>query len=294
MESLLDVNSACLMHLNREYVYDGACHDEAKLFTILDLTTDVTTLEENVKRMLSAERDILRDPVPPDILAGPQCGAPYSCEFVSFCTQPAAEHHISTLPNLSAKKAVLLVEARVSLIIEIPPDFALSELQQRICAWVKTGDPWFSEQCTTELSYLEYPLYSMDFESVFPAIPRYRGMGPYAHIPLEWSVHRKEAPHARAEHFEFLAEDGNDPQCDFFESLSGVVGNKVHVIAYNARFEPSASMIWLAGFRNTERELKKSKAAFGTFCRSLDVTYTIRISAARFRSSRYFPPSCPN
>jgi Domain of unknown function(DUF2779) len=102
---------------------------------------------------------------------------------------------------------------------------------------VNTGRPWFSEELSSELSILEYPLYFMDFETIFPAIPRHAGMGPYSHIPFQWSVHRQQRPDANVEHFEFLAEDENDPRCNFFESLSRVIGEEGHIIAYNASFE---------------------------------------------------------
>jgi uncharacterized protein DUF2779 len=128
----------------------------------------------------------------------------------------------------------MLAEANISLIPDIPIDFPLSELQQRVCLTVKTGQPWFSDQLSSELSTLEYPLYFMDFETIFPAIPRHAGMGPYAHIPFQWSLHRQQTPDANVEHFEFLAEDENDPRRDFFESSLTVIGGRGHILAYNA------------------------------------------------------------
>jgi hypothetical protein len=106
-----------------------------------------------------------------------------------------------------------------------------------VCESVKTGRPWFSEQLSGELSGLEYPLHFMDFETIFPAIPKYAGMGPYDHIPFQWSAHRQQTPDVAVEHFEFLAEDENDPRRDFFESLSRVIEDRGHIIAYNATFE---------------------------------------------------------
>lgn len=255
----VDVNSACLMHLNREYVYNGGSHDASELFTIVDLTTDSRQIGKQVQRMLSEQRRVLQHPVPPDVTAGAHCSVPYGCEFIPTCARPTPEHHISTLPNLSAKKAAALAEANVSLISEIPSDFALSELQQRVCVSVKTGRPWFSDQCLAELSSLAYPLHFMDFETVFPAIPRYRGMGPYAHVPFQWSMHRKHAPQSAVEHFEFLAENTDDPRRAFFESLSGVIGNRGHIVAYNASFETQRLddlARWLPEYRARVDEIK--------------------------------------
>jgi len=77
----------------------------------------------------------------------------------------------------------------------------------------------------------------MDFESLYPAIPRYAGMWPYSHIPFQWSVHRRLAPDAPLEHFEFLADDAFDPRQEFIDSLGGVLGRGGPIVVYNAAFE---------------------------------------------------------
>jgi hypothetical protein len=66
-----------------------------------------------------------------------------------------------------------------------------------------------------ELSKLDHPVYFMDFESLYPAVPRYKGMRPYDHIPFQWSVHRQKTLGAEPEHFEFLAGDAEDPRREF-------------------------------------------------------------------------------
>jgi predicted RecB family nuclease len=233
----LQVSSSCLMHLNRDYVYDGAAYEVMKMFTIADLSVEISALQEQVRQLLLAERQALSLAKPPDIAPGSHCLTPCRCEFFAVCNPLLPENHVSNLPNLSPKKAAALADARISLIPDIPGDFALSELQRRVCASVGTGKPWFSEQLSSELSILEFPLYFMDFETIFPAIPRHAGMWPYAHIPFQWSVHRRELPDAMVEHFEFLAEDESDPRRAFFESLSQVIGETGHIIAYNASFE---------------------------------------------------------
>ena len=77
----------------------------------------------------------------------------------------------------------------------------------------------------------------MDFESLYPAIPRYAGMRPYSHIPFQWSVHRQLEPDAAPEHFEFLADDDRDPRREFAISLCDALGKRGPIIVYNATFE---------------------------------------------------------
>jgi predicted RecB family nuclease len=233
----LDISSACLMHLDRDYRYDGNEHDLGKLFTVRDLTKQVRKLDADLPGFLKAQRKVLAQAAPPEISPGPQCMAPYQCEFFSHCNPEPPEHHISFLPRLSVKKREALLELGVSLIHEIPEDFPLTELQARMCASVATRQTWVSKSLQQELSKLKYPLCFMDFETIYPAIPRFIGMWPYSQIPFQWSVHRQLAPAARLEHFEYLAGDERDPRPDFIESLCAALGKRGQIVVYNAGFE---------------------------------------------------------
>jgi hypothetical protein len=79
----------------------------------------------------------------------------------------------------------------------------------------------------------------MDFESLYPALPRFAGMWPYAQIPFQWSVHRQTTPGQPVEHLEFLADDEHDPRPAFIESLLATVGNSGTIVVYNATYESS-------------------------------------------------------
>jgi hypothetical protein len=102
---------------------------------------------------------------------------------------------------------------------------------------VKSGQPWVSEDLAKELSRLKYPLYFMDFETLFPAIPRFAGMWPYSHVPFQWSVHRQMSADSELEHFEFLAEGEADPRRAFLDSLGDALAKRGLIVAYNAGFE---------------------------------------------------------
>jgi predicted RecB family nuclease len=233
----LDISSACLMHLNRDYRYDGNQHDLGTLFTIGNQTKQIRKLEADLPRLLRAQRKALAQPSAPDISPGPQCTDPYTCEFFNRCNPEPPEHHISFLPRLSVKKQGVLVELGVSLISEIPEDFPLTEIQARAHASVTTGQTWISEALPEELFQLKYPLFFMDFESVYPAIPRFSGMGPYSQIPFQWSVHRQSTSNAPLEHFEYIADDQSDPRRRFIAALCKVLGKRGQIVVYNSSFE---------------------------------------------------------
>jgi hypothetical protein len=72
----LDLSSSCLMHLNRDYVYDGLHYDPKELFAIRNLTRQIRKLDPEVPKLLKAERKVLALEHPPDIAPGRQCSEP--------------------------------------------------------------------------------------------------------------------------------------------------------------------------------------------------------------------------
>ena len=104
----------------------------------------------------------------------------------------------------------------------------------------------------------------MDFETVYPALPRYSGMRPYDHIPFQWSVHVQRQPGAELEHFEFLAADGRDPRPAFLRSLCEALGQSGHIVVYNRPFESErlADLArWLPEFEGPIRSIQSRNTA---------------------------------
>jgi predicted RecB family nuclease len=173
-------------------------------------------------------------PKAPDIPPGRHCTDPVTCEFYERCNLPRPHDHIGYLPRLHASAAEELEELGVASIRDIPDDFELTEIQRRAATCVQTGKPWFSAELGELLSWLKYPLYFLDFETVNWAIPRFPGMRPYDHLPFQWSLHVQRAPDAKLEHFELLATDGSDPRRDFISSLSAALGETGNILVYSS------------------------------------------------------------
>ena len=226
----LDLASCCLMHVNRNYVFQGGSIDVRQFFRIRNLTRRIARHDPKLTFQLRAELTVLAMPKAPDIPPGRHCTDPVTCEFYDCCNQPRPADHIGYLPRLHASAVEELAEMGIESIHDIPDDFSLSEPQRRACASVQTGQPWFGAELRGELAKLEYPLYFMDFESINPAVPRYPGMRPYDHIPFQWSVHVQKEPGSEAEHYEFLATHANDQRREFIGSLCAVLGEPGSVV----------------------------------------------------------------
>ena len=71
----------CLMHLNRDYVYDGRRYELQKLFRIEDMTAQTAALSQDVRELIRQQRKMLAQATPPDIEAGPQCTSPVTSQI---------------------------------------------------------------------------------------------------------------------------------------------------------------------------------------------------------------------
>lgn len=233
----INVAAACLMHLNRDYVYDGQEYRFPKLFKTEDLTKEINKLDRELPKLLRREWRVLKDDSPPEIEPGPQCQDPVECEFHDQCHEPLPAGHVSELPRISGAKIAALVDQGITLISEIPEDFPLGALATRAREAVRRGRTWLSDDLSQEIGKLKYPLAFMDFETLNPALPRHAGMRPYDHIPFQWSVHRKQSPESQLEHFGYLSTDDADPRRQFIESLCWVLKGKGHIVVYNQGFE---------------------------------------------------------
>jgi len=174
---------------------------------------------------------------------------------------PRPGDHVSFLPGMRPYRVAELIELGISSIHDIPPDYPRSPRQRRACNTVQAAQPWFGEGLKEDLSALAHPLFFMDFETVYPALPRHSGMRPYDHIPFQWSVHVQRQPGAELEHFEFLAAGDRDPRPAFLASLCEVLGQSGHIVVYN---RPSESehpwQISRGGCRNSKALSGASRA----------------------------------
>ena len=243
----------CLMHLNREYVYDGKQYELEKLFRIRDLTNEIAALTENVQELIREQRKMLAQAQPPEIEPGGQCSSPFTCEFYDHCNKPLPEDHITNLLGLSSQKFQKLRDLGIELIGDIPKGFALTERQKRVWECVRSGKPWFGKGLKESLAQLEYPVHFMDFETLGLALPRFAGTRPYDQLPFQWSLHIQRKPGGAVEHYEFLADDADDPRPLFLKSLCQAIDRKGSIVVYSnfesGRLDNLAS--WLPDYVDT-------------------------------------------
>ncbi len=81
----VDIAQSCLMHLSREYTCGSADCDLDQLFHVEDVTAQLRKFGKLLSERLAEQRETLARISAPNVAPGPQCTAPYKCEFYDYC-----------------------------------------------------------------------------------------------------------------------------------------------------------------------------------------------------------------
>ncbi|HEV2396603.1 MAG TPA: DUF2779 domain-containing protein [Candidatus Sulfotelmatobacter sp.] len=244
----LRIASACVMHLNRNYVFDGSQaedgsprYDLPQLFVIEEIEPTTAAF---ISRQLSHAFTILENPDPPEIEPGEQCKAPYRCEFYDICNREWPPDDIRSLP-ITKWKIDGLRQCGFCHTNHLPDPFALRalyHLTEKECMMAITAKEQrmrISSGLAAELATLRFPVCYLDFETLWPALPWFPGMRPYDHIVYQWSALLQQHAYAPPIRWEFLWEKHDDPRVPFVKSLLEVVAAARTIVVYNASFESS-------------------------------------------------------
>ncbi len=230
------VGRCFLMHINNEYVRKGDI-DVEEFFAPEDVTVEIMPFMEQMPGWIEGFLKIIDLPVCPNMTIREHCGKPYACQMQDICWAFLPEANVLELYR-GKSKGFGLIEQGILRIKDIPDDFKLSDNQmiQRQCA--VSGQAYVNkEEIAAFIKTLRYPLWHMDFETIFEAIPRFDGTRPYQQVTFQFSVHLQETPGAKPKHFEFLHKASSDPRLALLKALKACLGPEGTILAYHMSFE---------------------------------------------------------
>lgn len=229
------IDRAYLMHLNREYVYQGGEYDLEQLFTLADVTEEAREYAaQSVPGELAEMWQTLAQDAAPDIDTGKHCEKPYTCSFFGHCHQGEPQHPVRELLWLSDKLWGRLKSSGIDAIRGIPADLSgLNTLQLRVRDSVADGRPYVGPELGGSLGEIGLPASFIDFETFGPALPIYPGTRPYERIPFQWSMHLLDESR-QLSHREFLNPDDQDPRERFASSLLEATPEAGAIVTYSS------------------------------------------------------------
>jgi hypothetical protein len=227
----LNIDRVFLTHLNNQYVYDGKELDLEGLFSSFDLTEEALAYQEEIPVMLADLKDMLANSEAPETNPSRNCNKPYGCDFYEYCTKDMPEHWVVHLSGIGQNKLDALEAMGIYDICDIPDEFPLNAIQDRIRNCVANKEEHTAGELRDELEDVEYPIHFLDFETLSPAIPRYAGTRPYQGIPFQWSDHILQK-NGNIEHRDYLCEEDKDPREELTLKLLDALGKEGSIFTY--------------------------------------------------------------
>lgn len=235
----IEIKDFSIIYINNQYIRKGELN-LSELFTIESVLDLILSLQDFVKKNVERLKKVVSKKEIPNIDIGEHCHDPYTCGFFNYCRNHIPDNSVFDFSGMRLDKKYDLYREGIIRLADVPPDYKLSKNNQIQLDAYKSGEPVIDKEGIINfISDLNYPLYFMDFESFQPAVPLYENTKPYQQIPFQYSVHYKKSEDRKPDHFEFLAEAGEDPRIQFIENLLMYTAGEGDIIVYNKAFEIS-------------------------------------------------------
>lgn len=246
-----------LMYVNANYIREGHIDSKA-FFKLVDITKVIISKQEWVGEQLNKFKK-LDGKSEPEKEIGIHCKNPFACEYIQHCWEHIPKNSVFDISSARGKDWKLY-NLGISRIEDIPDEISLNHRQRVQVEGVKRGASFIDKNAIDIfLKSWNFPLFFLDFETIFPAIPILDRTSPYQQIPFQYSLHIADSKNSDLVHKEFLAiplhfhakaiikdpfrtiptkdEEIEDPRKSLIEQLKKDIGPSGSIVAYNASFE---------------------------------------------------------
>ncbi|BAL85045.1 hypothetical protein SELR_pSRC102380 (plasmid) [Selenomonas ruminantium subsp. lactilytica TAM6421] len=240
-----EVQKACLVHIDNTYVR-GDELDIQQLFKIVDLTEHVLgmqdTIKENIAELACYMEEAGENEPSTDI--GLQCFAvkntlhTYDCPYFTYCSKGLEKPNVFDIHGMKTKTKVKYYKGGYCSFAEVLPELTNATYKQQVDYELNNKGEYIDQPAMKDfLSQFHYPLYFLDFETINPAIPRYKGTKPYQMQVFQYSLHILDSEDAELKHIEYLGNPHNDSRKEIAQRICQEIPPRACIVAYNASFE---------------------------------------------------------
>ena len=210
----------------------------SNMFREIDVSSDVATIDTRIAFEAEKASRMFSSSSVPEGIVGRHCSQPWKCAFWNECHSSLPFDHVARLSRASPKLLRKLQNDAIDRIRDIPVNYdGISDAQRDIVRAVRDGTVVVASALPRVLGELSDPLHFLDFETLQPAIPLFRGTSPYETVPFQWSMHTIDGD--QLHHCDFIHSEATDPRKPFllslFEALSKDSGPIVVYSSYEER-----------------------------------------------------------
>lgn len=247
----VNVTQVELMHLDREYRVG-----KGNPFITENVTTAVDTFMPEVAPEIRKQKAMLKGTLPA-IAIGEQCnnGAGGKCPFIARCWPKKDIDSLQTLNNLRTKKKLALLEDGYSSIKTLPKEYLTTATHKRQQKALIENKTIVEKEIRAALAPLRCNRIGfLDFETIVRALPIWKGLAPWAQIPVQFSYH-EQTRKGKVTHTDWLAQPGVDPRPEFIRQMIKATEKADKIVVYG-HFEHSRIKELMAQFPKYAKELQ--------------------------------------
>ena len=229
------IRSSILMHVNNRYVRRGELNPKG-LFALQDCTELVENRLPTIPGHVADLLEILNSGMEPQIEIGEHCKKPFECDYVHHCWKHVPAYSVYDVFKGAQLQAML--EKGILDAAHIPDSTDIPGVKSiDVDTYRRQAVHADKRNINSFLDSLTYPIYYLDYETIFPAIPLYDNSSPYQQIPFQFSLHIQKKKGAGLNHIEFLHAEAGDPRPEFITNLIEACGRRGTILVYNMGFE---------------------------------------------------------
>lgn len=243
----VNLTSIKLVHINKDFTYEGDGNYKDLINDTKDITSEVILKEKEISNYINILIPLVNKKESPNIPMGDHCEKPHKCDYQSRCKVLKPKTNITSykiLPWVSKKVKEYCLKNKIIDLQKVPTYLLDSNRKgyahdyHKIIQNVhKTNKPWLNPDLKNSLKDFNFPFYFMDFEYVNQGVPIIKGTEPFYRLPFQWSVHKWQSLDKEIELSDekpFLEFGDQDIEIKFIESLLKAVGNNGTIFAHNA------------------------------------------------------------
>ena len=235
------VDAAHLMIVNEEFVKHGDINPR-EYFVVYEVTDAARNLQQEVKDSVNTIMQVVTglsklDEVPE---IGEYCFRPYGCPYWHVCSKTLPEDSVFEIVKMKVAKKVEYYYGGVQTMRDLTEVKKLAprfEQQARLQAEKSDVTEVKMDHLKVFMENLVFPITSLDFETIFDALPVFDGTKPYNHQVTQFSAHVLRERGGNLEHFEYLAEPEGDWRVSLAHELVKVIPESGSVVVWNKGME---------------------------------------------------------
>lgn len=235
LSNVIKINKTHIIHINNQYERQGDLDIKA-LFTIDDISKEVTEKQKGIKRNLKNIKSMLEGDMPV-VDIGPHCSDPYECDFSGHCWSHIPDPSVFDLHGMWGSKKFGMYYDGIIRYEDIPDDYNLNTTQRLQVEALSSDKVTINKDVISEfLGTIKYPISFFDFETFQNAVPRFDGQRPYMQMPFQYSLHILNTK-GELSHKEYLGDENKDPRRELAERMLKDLRKRGSIIAYYQSFE---------------------------------------------------------